>query len=149
MTDKDRYEIFKEKCIDEGIEPPTFEKFTGEDSSNKESISEDLLDEIHNQWEDYPHRKWPKCPYKDFKNIAYHFANWQKKQYINEGISPKDVYFGHLLEESWAAGRSSGIHEYKQQMMKDAIDTKVVDDSFGQQVGEVPTIRYDVQPEDN
>lgn len=37
----------------------------------------------------------------------------------------------------------------KQQMMKTAIETEVVDDSFGQQVGEVPAIRYDVQPEDN
>ena len=24
---KDQYEIFKEKCLDEGIEPPSFEKF--------------------------------------------------------------------------------------------------------------------------
>lgn len=85
----------------------------------EEPISEDLLDEIHNRWEDDPHTKWPKCPYKDFKNIACHFANWQKEQYINEGISPKDAYFGHLLEESWANGRLSGIHEHKQQMMKD------------------------------
>lgn len=37
----------------------------------------------------------------------------------------------------------------KQQMVKAAIETEVVDDSFGQQVGEVPAIRYDVQPEDN
>lgn len=86
----------------------------------EEPISEDLLDEIHNRWEDDPHTKWPKCPYKDFKNIACHFANWQKEQYINEGISPKDAYFGHLLEESWANGRLSGIHEFKQQMIKDA-----------------------------
>lgn len=86
----------------------------------EEPISEDLLDEIHNRWEDDPHTKWPKCPYKDFKNIACHFANWQKEQYINEGISPKDAYFGHLLEESWANGRLSGIHEHKQQMIKDA-----------------------------
>lgn len=46
----------------------------------EESVSEDLLDEIHNRWEDDPHIKWPKCPYKDFKNIACHFANWQKQQ---------------------------------------------------------------------
>ena len=45
----------------------------------EEPISEDLLDEIHNRWEDDPHTKWPKCPYKDFKNIARHFASWQKK----------------------------------------------------------------------
>ena len=37
----------------------------------------------------------------------------------------------------------------KQQMVKAAIETEVVDDSFGQQVGEVLAIRYDVQPEDN
>ena len=24
---EDQYEIFKEKCLDEGIEPPSFEKF--------------------------------------------------------------------------------------------------------------------------
>ena len=89
-------------------------------SDQEEPISEDLLDEIHNRWEDDPHTKWPKCPYKDFKNIACHFANWQKEQYINEGISPKDAYFGHLLEESWANSRLSGIHEFKQQMIKDA-----------------------------
>lgn len=29
------------------------------------------------------------------------------------------------------------------------VETEVVDDSFGQQVGEVHAIRYDVQPEDN
>ena len=46
----------------------------------EEPISEDLLDEIHNRWEDDPHTKWPKCPYKDFKNIACHFTNWQKEQ---------------------------------------------------------------------
>ena len=43
----------------------------------------------------------------------------------------------------------AGVDWQKQQMMKTAIETEVVEDSFGQQVGEVPAIRYDVQPEDN
>ena len=55
-------------------------------SDQEESISEDLLDEIHNRWEDDPHIKWPKCPYKDFKNIACHFANWQKQQMMKKAI---------------------------------------------------------------
>lgn len=53
----------------------------------EEPISEDLLDEIHNRWEDDPHTKWPKCPYKDFKNVARHFANWQKQQLMKGAIS--------------------------------------------------------------
>ena len=52
----------------------------------EESVSEDLLDEIHDRWEDYPHIKWPKCPYKDFKNIACHFANWQKQQMMKDAV---------------------------------------------------------------
>lgn len=27
MNIKDAYEIFREKCIDEGIKPPTFEEY--------------------------------------------------------------------------------------------------------------------------
>lgn len=50
------------------------------------TVSEDLLDEIHNRWEDDPHTKWPKCPYKDFKNIACHFANWQKQQMMKDSV---------------------------------------------------------------
>lgn len=45
-----------------------------------ENIGENLLDEIHNRWEDDTHNKWPKCPFTDFKNIARHFAEWQKQQ---------------------------------------------------------------------
>lgn len=52
----------------------------------EEPISEDLLDEIHNRWEDDPHTKWPKCPYKDFKNIACHFANWQIHQMMKDAV---------------------------------------------------------------
>jgi hypothetical protein len=66
-------------------QPEDSDKFTHsvtKKSDQEESISEDLLDEIHNRWEDDPHIKWPKCPYKDFKNIACHFANWQKQQMI-------------------------------------------------------------------
>lgn len=58
----------------------------------EESVSENLLDEIHNRWEDYPHIKWPKCPYKDFKNIACHFANWQKQQMM------KNVTYGEVSQ---------------------------------------------------
>ena len=58
----------------------------------EEPINEDLLDEIHNRWEDYPHIKWPKCPYKDFKNIACHFANWQKQQMM------KNVTYGEVSQ---------------------------------------------------
>lgn len=51
-----------------------------------ENIGENLLDEIHNRWEDDPHTKWPKCPYKDFKNVARHFANWQKQLMMKDAI---------------------------------------------------------------
>ena len=50
------------------------------DSLPKEPASEDLEEEILCRWEDDPHTLWPKCPYSDFKNIAYHFAEWQKQQ---------------------------------------------------------------------
>jgi len=64
-------------------------------SDQEESISEDLLDEIHNRWEDDPHIKWPKCPYKDFKNIACHFANWQKQQMMKDAVDAF-IYKGNI-----------------------------------------------------
>ena len=69
---------------EESIEYNPFDDFRHTDS--EESVSENLLDEIHNRWEDDPHTKWPKCPYKDFKNIACHFANWQKQQMMKNVI---------------------------------------------------------------
>ena len=107
----------------------------GEEWAYKEEPgSEELENEIQDFFErwmedqEYNQAVMPnfKCAgLEDCRNIARHFARWQKEQYINEGISPKDAYFGHLLEESWANGRLSGIHEYKQQMMKDATDVTV------------------------
>ncbi len=46
------------------------------EQSEKPMNPEGLEEEILNQWEDYPHDKWPKCPYHDFTNIARHFAEW-------------------------------------------------------------------------
>lgn len=62
------------------------------DPNHVTDISEDLLDEIQYRWEDDPHTKWPKCPYNDFKNIACHFANWQKQQMI------KNVTYGEVSQ---------------------------------------------------
>lgn len=70
------------------IEYNPFDNFRHTDS--EEPISEDLLDEIHNRWEDDPHTKWPKCPYKDFKNIARHFADWQKQKMMKDAV---DVWY--------------------------------------------------------
>lgn len=92
LVDKEARELWKEINLGNGFSiVDSFNQFYGicmqmaesavEWQKNKEEpISEDLLDEIHNRWEDDPHTKWPKCPYKDFKNIACHFANWQKEQ---------------------------------------------------------------------
>ena len=73
---------------EEPIEYNPFDDFRHTDS--EEPISEDLLDEIHNRWEDDPHTKWPKCPYKDFKNIAHHFADWQKQKMMKDAV---DVWY--------------------------------------------------------
>lgn len=91
-----------------------------ETSDQEESVSEDLLDEIHNRWEDDPHTKWPKCPYKDFKNIACHFASWQKKidsRYANLGL----VEQIRLQQKCY----EKGMADMKQQMMKDAVECAV------------------------
>ena len=90
--------------------------------AKEEPISKDLEEAAANYEEKMWKKGHPEDTYtsSDIIKAVKYGANWQKEQYINEGISPKDAYFGHLLEESWAAGRSSGIHEYKQQIMKDA-----------------------------
>jgi len=54
-------------------------------------MDEALVDEIHDRWEDDPHTKWSKCPYSDFKNIAVHFANWQKQQIMKNAINAEIV----------------------------------------------------------
>lgn len=72
----------------------------------EESASEDLEEEILNQWEDYPHTLWSKCPYIDFKNIAHHFAEWQrqKDQEIVKLTESQD-----LDEASWKYSDRDGI----------------------------------------
>ena len=62
------------------------------DSTPDDTVSEDLEEKILNVWEDDPHNKWPKCPYQDFKNIALHFANWQKNQILNNNIADYVVF---------------------------------------------------------
>ena len=52
----------------------------------EEPANDDLEEKVLNVWEDEPHNKWPKCPYQDFKNIALHFANWQKEQMIKKSV---------------------------------------------------------------
>ena len=89
-------------------------------SDQEEPISEDLLDEIHNRWEDDPHTKWPKCPYKDFKNIAFHFANWQKKQDADLGSSAYER--GYHDEREYEKGKA----DIKKELLKDAITTEIV-----------------------
>lgn len=78
-------------------------------SDQEESISEDLLDEIHNRWEDDPHIKWPKCPYKDFKNIACHFANWQKQQIMKDAVDAF-IYKGGIRLKEWPLPEKCGKH---------------------------------------
>lgn len=63
--------------------------------------------------------EWDESLYRSDAVIAG--AKWQEQRYVEEGITPQDAYFGHLLEESWAAGRSAGTNEYKKQLMKDAV----------------------------
>lgn len=90
----------------------------------EEPINEDLLDEIHNRWEDDPHTKWPKCPYKDFKNIAFHFANWQKERDADLG-SP-------AYERGYHDGREyeKGKADKKKEMLKDAVEIEYWDGSL-------------------
>lgn len=78
-------------------------------SDQEESISEDLLDEIHNRWKDDPHIKWPKCPYKDFKNNACHFANWQKQQMMKDAVDAF-IYKGGIRLKKWPLPEKCGEH---------------------------------------
>lgn len=90
MTDKEKLEAIRAEILHRLVHANGYSKemanelFAFMNSLPGEPVGEDLLDEIHNRWEDDPHTKWPKCPYKDFKNIACHFANWQKEQLINK-----------------------------------------------------------------
>lgn len=71
------------------------------------------------------------------------------KHYLYSNILYDDVYVGNPTDKDCIEMFKAGAKWQKQQMVKAAIETEVVDDSFGQQVVEVPAIRYDVQPEDN
>ena len=70
------------------------------DSTPDDTISEDLEEKILNVWEDDPHNKWPKCHYQDFKNIALHFANWQKGQIMDFAI-PNVVKYSELDDRKY------------------------------------------------
>lgn len=91
-------------------------------SDQEEPISEDLLDEIHNRWEDAPHTKWPKCPYKDFKNIACHFANWQRERDAKYKADNNICCMNFDdIEAARIGAYEQGKSDMKQQMMKEAI----------------------------
>ena len=95
-------------------------------SDQEEPISEDLLDEIHNRWEDAPHTKWPKCPYKDYKNIACHFANWQRERDAKYKADNNICCMNFDdIEAARIGAYEQGKSDMKQQIMKDAISAKV------------------------
>ena len=54
-----------------------------------EQPSEEFEKEILNTWGDNQLTKWTKFPYVDFKNIAAHFAQWQKEQIMKSAIEVK------------------------------------------------------------
>lgn len=129
FEDQDDWELVEQKSND-NVETKfnVGQKFTDNKETDKwklveEPISEDLLDEIHNRWEDDPHTKWPKCPYKDFKNIACHFANWQRER---DAKYKADNNICCMKFDDIEAARigayEQGKSNMKQQMMNTAID---------------------------
>lgn len=79
-----------------------------------EMVIEDLEEEILCRWEDDPHTLWPKCPYSDFKNIAHHFAEWQKQ---------RDQETIELAEDH---AMLAGMNKMKEEMMKDALNCSII-----------------------
>ena len=92
-------------------------------SDQEEPISEDLLEEILNRWEDDTDTRWPKCSYTEFENIACHFANWQRehdtKYKANNNICCMNF---DDIEAARIGAYEQGKSDMKQQMMNTAID---------------------------
>ena len=93
------------------------------DEANFTIENEDLEEEILCRWEDDPHTLWPKCPYSDFKNIAHHFAEWQKQQMMKDAVDA-EVFVDYNI--NFGYGSLTANIDLDEQHLKEGDKVKII-----------------------
>ena len=110
--------------------------FSMRKEQSKPEVSEDLESEIERylstEWEldEDLNKNEPiyiyDCTWEDLKVLARHFAQWQKEK--DNEVADKALTTSIKLQEGWyAKGIADGEKSMKEQMMKEAVEGRVVD----------------------